>query len=338
MSQDNVKMKAEVSPNSKHQTYQSVELYFEKTSKKRITPTGITEGERGFEQTKTCYLTEVIPFFKTLQEHFEGIQKAITKEVKEMSDAFDELETELDQSSVDRKHDEIELKNLLIEHDNIIAEGLSKEVFYAASNSELNVSRFTEMQKLIMFYQSPVVWNLKQSFLIYVIIHDEVLPNLLAIQSLQEQIMVMASAFKPLELRPGPGPNLLTPGPISSGLVPNPAPAIPYLPPTNKELEIPHQVIPTATGPSVSIAIDLDVPSGSHTSSPLDHHSSLVHHGVAGEQCAEVNPFAAADPEPFVNVFASDYNSEASSSGEMTIPESNPIPLYLMNISEMDQN
>ncbi|GJV81505.1 hypothetical protein Tco_1517375 [Tanacetum coccineum] len=120
---------------------------FEKTYKKRITPTGITEGERGFEQTKTCYLTKVIPFFKTLQEHFEGIQKALTKEVKEMSDAFDELEAELDQSIVDRKHDEIERKNLLIEHDNIIADGLSKEVFYVASNSELNVSRFTEMQK-----------------------------------------------------------------------------------------------------------------------------------------------------------------------------------------------
>ncbi|GJZ83845.1 hypothetical protein Tco_0649018 [Tanacetum coccineum] len=120
---------------------------FEKTCKKRITPTGIIEGERGFEQTKTCYLTEVIPFFKTLQEHFEGIQKALTKEVKKMSDAFDELEAELDQSIVDRKHDEIERKNLLIEHDNRITDGLSKEVFYVASNSELNVSRFNEMQK-----------------------------------------------------------------------------------------------------------------------------------------------------------------------------------------------
>ncbi|GJY39833.1 hypothetical protein Tco_0426197 [Tanacetum coccineum] len=74
--------------------------------------------------------------------------------------------------------------------------------------------------------------------------------------------------------------------------------------------------------PSVSIAIDLDVPSGSHTSSPLDHHFSSVHHGLAGEPSAEVNPFAAADPEPFVNVFAPDYNSEASSSGEINIPES----------------
>ncbi|GJT30841.1 retrovirus-related pol polyprotein from transposon TNT 1-94 [Tanacetum coccineum] len=32
--------------------------------------------------------------------------------------------------------------------------------------------------------------------------HDEVLPNLIVVQSLQEQLMVMASSFKPLELRP----------------------------------------------------------------------------------------------------------------------------------------
>ncbi|GJY40120.1 retrovirus-related pol polyprotein from transposon TNT 1-94 [Tanacetum coccineum] len=69
---------------------------FKKTCKKRITPTGLTEGERGFEQTKECYLTEVIPFFNTLKEHFEGIQKALTKKIKEMKDIFKELEAEDD--------------------------------------------------------------------------------------------------------------------------------------------------------------------------------------------------------------------------------------------------
>ncbi|GJS41714.1 retrovirus-related pol polyprotein from transposon TNT 1-94 [Tanacetum coccineum] len=137
-SQDIVKMKAEALKEQNTRPIKALTV---------DTPTGITEGERGFEQTKTCYLTEVIPFFKTLQEHFEGIQKALTKEVKEMSDAFDELEAELDQSTVDRKHDAIERKNLLLEHDNIIADCLLKEVFYVASNSELNVVRFTEMQK-----------------------------------------------------------------------------------------------------------------------------------------------------------------------------------------------
>ncbi|GKE33942.1 retrovirus-related pol polyprotein from transposon TNT 1-94, partial [Tanacetum coccineum] len=36
----------------------------------------------------------------------------------------------------------------------------------------------------------------------------------------------------------GPNHNLLTPGPTSSGLVPNSAPATPYVPPTNKYLEL----------------------------------------------------------------------------------------------------
>ncbi|GJW01935.1 hypothetical protein Tco_1560791, partial [Tanacetum coccineum] len=57
---------------------------FEKTCKKRITPTGITEGERGFEQTKRCYLTEVIPFFNLLKEHFDGVQKSLVTEVRAM--------------------------------------------------------------------------------------------------------------------------------------------------------------------------------------------------------------------------------------------------------------
>ncbi|GJU45943.1 retrovirus-related pol polyprotein from transposon TNT 1-94 [Tanacetum coccineum] len=172
---------------------------------------------------------------------------------------------------------------------------------------------------------------------------------------------------------PGPTHNLLTPGAISSGLVPNPPPAAPYVPPTNKELEILFQpmfdeyfetsmvdrlvgrvlprsvllavlcglisvceahTIPPApapapqapvnpTGPSVSIPIDQEAPSGSHSPSSSDHQSSSVHQGVAAEHSFEVNPFAADDPEPFVNVFAPDHNSEASSSGVIARTESN---------------
>ncbi|GKB15654.1 hypothetical protein Tco_0849577 [Tanacetum coccineum] len=44
-----------------------------------------------------------------------------------------------------RKHDEIERKNILIAHDNLIADCLSKDVFCIATNSELTISRFTEM-------------------------------------------------------------------------------------------------------------------------------------------------------------------------------------------------
>ncbi|GKF10868.1 hypothetical protein Tco_0048794 [Tanacetum coccineum] len=129
-------------------------LEFEKTCKKRITPTGLAEGERGFEQTKECYLTEVIPFFKILKEHFEGIPKALTKEIKEMKDIFEELEAEVDQNAVNRKHDKIEQKNILIAHDNLISDCLSKYVFYIVTNSELTVYRFTEMHDAYTIVQA----------------------------------------------------------------------------------------------------------------------------------------------------------------------------------------
>ncbi|GKC82293.1 hypothetical protein Tco_1138010 [Tanacetum coccineum] len=62
-----------------------------------------------------------------------------------MKEIFEELEAEVDQNVLNRKHDEIERKNLLIANDNLITDCLSKEVFYITTNSELTVSRFTEM-------------------------------------------------------------------------------------------------------------------------------------------------------------------------------------------------
>nr|GEU57931.1 retrovirus-related Pol polyprotein from transposon TNT 1-94 [Tanacetum cinerariifolium] len=50
-------------------------------------------------------------------------------------------------NAVNRKCDEIEQKNLLIGNDTLIANCLSKEVFYIVTNSELNVSRFSEMHE-----------------------------------------------------------------------------------------------------------------------------------------------------------------------------------------------
>ncbi|GJW83964.1 retrovirus-related pol polyprotein from transposon TNT 1-94 [Tanacetum coccineum] len=108
---------------------------FDKTCKKRITPTGLTEGERGFEQTKRCYLTEVIPFFKTLKQHFEGVQKALFKEVKGMEEIFDQMSAEVDQNTVDKQCAEIERKNILIANENLIANCLSNQLMFAVEQS-----------------------------------------------------------------------------------------------------------------------------------------------------------------------------------------------------------
>ncbi|GKD52117.1 hypothetical protein Tco_1281093 [Tanacetum coccineum] len=108
---------------------------FDKTCKKRITPTGVIEGERGFEQTKRCYLTEVIPFFKTLKEHFAGVQTALFKEVKVMEEIFDQMSDEVDQNVVDKQCAEIVKKNLLIENENLIANCLSNQLLFDVEKS-----------------------------------------------------------------------------------------------------------------------------------------------------------------------------------------------------------
>ncbi|GJR97967.1 retrovirus-related pol polyprotein from transposon TNT 1-94 [Tanacetum coccineum] len=103
---------------------------------------------------------------------------------------------------------------------------------------------------------------------------------------------------------PGPAPNLLTFGPISSGLVPNPAPAIPYVPPTTNELETLFQPMCDKyfeNPPAARL-----VPPTPVAQVPVNQYA---------EHSVEVNPFAPADPEPFVNVFAPEPSSEASSSG-----------------------
>ncbi|GKD35343.1 retrovirus-related pol polyprotein from transposon TNT 1-94, partial [Tanacetum coccineum] len=117
---------------------------------------------------------------------------------------------------------------------------------------------------------------------------------------------------------PGPAPNLLTPRPISLGLVPNPPPAAPYVPPTNKELEILFQ--PMFDEYFESSTVDRPVPPAPAAQAPVN---PIVHQGITAEHSFEVNPFAVTDLEPFVNVFAPYQNSEASSSGVIAITEYN---------------
>ncbi|GKB64565.1 retrovirus-related pol polyprotein from transposon TNT 1-94 [Tanacetum coccineum] len=125
----------------------------------------------------------------------------------------------------------------------------------------------------------------------------------------------LTGQMAPVHSSRGPAPNLLKHGPISSGLVPNPPPAAPYVPPTNKELEIlfqpmfddyfePHTVgrpVPPALAaqvpinlidPSISISVNQDASSGNHSPSSSDQQSSSIHHGVAADHSLEVNTFA----------------------------------------------
>ncbi|GKE56591.1 retrovirus-related pol polyprotein from transposon TNT 1-94 [Tanacetum coccineum] len=75
-------------------------------------------------------------------------------------------------------------------------------------------------------------------------------------------------------------------------------------------------VLVTLAGTPSSTTIDQDAPSPSHSSSSLALQSPSFHQGVAVESTIrEDNRFPPVDNDPFVNVFAPESGSEASSSG-----------------------
>ncbi|GKD25125.1 hypothetical protein Tco_1231339, partial [Tanacetum coccineum] len=149
-----------------------------------------------------------------------------------------------------------------------------------------------------------------------------------------------------VQLSTGPAPTFLTPGQISSGLVPNPVHAAPYIPPKNKDLEIlfqpmfneylepPHVERPVSPAPTVQVpvnstgtpsstTIDQDAPSLSHSPSSSALQSPSLHQGVAAESpLIEDNPFSPIDNDHFINVFAPEPRSETSSYGDLSSTES----------------
>ncbi|GKD83687.1 hypothetical protein Tco_1350526 [Tanacetum coccineum] len=165
-------------------------------------------------------------------------------------------------------------------------------------------------------------------------------------ETIHVQFDELSEPMAPVQLSTGPAPTFLTPGQISSGLVPNPVPAAPYVPPTNKELEIlfqpmfdeylkpPHVERPVSPAPAVlvpvnsagtpsSTTIDQDAPSPSHSPSSSALQSPSSHQGVAaGSIIIKDNPFAPVDNNPFINVFAPEPSSEASSSGDVNSADS----------------
>ncbi|GKB48377.1 hypothetical protein Tco_0899130, partial [Tanacetum coccineum] len=83
-----------------------------------------------------------------------------------------------------------------------------------------------------------------------------------------------------------------------------------------------HVPVNSAGTPS-STSIDQDAPFASHSPSSSELQSICSHQGVAtGSTINENNPFTPVDNDPFVNVFAPEPSSEASSSEDFSSAES----------------
>ncbi|GJZ42560.1 retrovirus-related pol polyprotein from transposon TNT 1-94 [Tanacetum coccineum] len=107
-------------------------------------------------------------------------------------------------------------------------------------------------------------------------------------ETIHIQIYELTEHMAPVHISSGPKLILMMPGQISSGLVPNPVPVVPYVPPTNKDLEILFQ-------------------------SMFDEYF----------EPPSVKRPVPPDPEVPVLVVSAEPRSEESSSGDVSIAESN---------------
>nr|GEX99976.1 integrase, catalytic region, zinc finger, CCHC-type, peptidase aspartic, catalytic [Tanacetum cinerariifolium] len=126
------------------------------------------------------------------------------------------------------------------------------------------------------------------------------------LKTIHVQFDELTGPMAPVHLSIGPAPIFLTPGQISSWLVPNPVPTAPYVPPINKDLEIifqlmfdeylkPHRVErPVSPAPVVQVpvnsagtpsstTIDQDAPSLNISSSSSALQSPSLHQGIAAK-------------------------------------------------------
>nr|GEX52687.1 hypothetical protein [Tanacetum cinerariifolium] len=131
-------------------------------------------------------------------------------------------------------------------------------------------------------------------------------------ETIHVQFDELTEPMAPLHLSTGPAPIFLTPGQISSCLVPNPVPA------THSPAQA-VQVSVSSAGTPLSTTIDQDAPSPhiSSSSSALQSHS-LPPGVIAEPHFMEDHIVAPVDTNPFVNVFALEPHSEASSSGDIS--------------------
>ncbi|GJW80070.1 hypothetical protein Tco_0144045 [Tanacetum coccineum] len=99
------------------------------------------------------------------------------------------------------------------------------------------------------------------------------------------------------------------------------------------------QVSVNSTGTPSSTTIDKDAPSPSHSPSSSALQSPSLHQGVAAESTImEDNPFAPIDNDHFINVFAPEPRSEASSSGDLSSTESSYVSQTLHHLEKWSKD
>nr|GEW89364.1 retrovirus-related Pol polyprotein from transposon TNT 1-94 [Tanacetum cinerariifolium] len=374
-------------------------LEFEKTCKKRIKPTGLTEGERGLEQTKECYLkeacclefeaelanlrntshhdnqeelinhisksetadsqiTKLTEQVTNLQEEnnlFRAENDKIKQHYKELYDSIKIIRAKYIEKVTALITKNVNLKAQTLEKVNSVSKDQVKPKVLARGKHAIDVEPIVPVENTQIMIRWPRELKHGDSYLVRESRKRK--ENIINERKMQFCDSNLEVAFKKhscyirdtdgvelikgsrgsnlytisvedmMKSSPIPAPNFLTPGQISLGLVTNSVPATPYVPPTNKELEILFQ--PKFNEYLEPSRVERPVYPAQAVQAPVN--------SAAEPTYMEDHPVAPVENNPFVNVFALKPHSEASSSGDISSTESTYFQAMHDEIHEFDR-
>ncbi|GKB35095.1 retrovirus-related pol polyprotein from transposon TNT 1-94 [Tanacetum coccineum] len=130
-------------------------------------------------------------------------------------------------------------------------------------------------------------------------------------ETIHVQFNELNEQMAPVQLSIGPTSTFLMPGQIKPPHFERPVSPAPAVP-----------VLVNSAGTPSSTTIDQDAPSPSHSPSSSALQSPCLHQDVTAESTIrEDNPFTPVDNDPFINVFAPEPSSEASSFRDLFKPK-----------------
>nr|GEU40370.1 hypothetical protein [Tanacetum cinerariifolium] len=109
---------------------------FGKVVKQRTTHDAITEGLWGFEHTKVVFLTHIILFLNSLKTLFKDFSKGL-HEITEVQMLFNKMEAVVEQCSTDKKHFDIQKKEIFLDNDRLLEHIIGRDVIFIVMHADI---------------------------------------------------------------------------------------------------------------------------------------------------------------------------------------------------------
>ncbi|GJR42623.1 hypothetical protein Tco_1310726 [Tanacetum coccineum] len=98
----------------------------------------LNEGTRGIEHIKKAFENDIIPFVKSLRESFTTFDQGLFKEITNMKEVSNQMETKVEKCSIEKKYFEIEKNESLIQNNHLLDHIICQDVMCIAMHADMD--------------------------------------------------------------------------------------------------------------------------------------------------------------------------------------------------------